>query len=167
MSVLIIWKRDHPTAVGEKVLKQPQTPGGTHTHKGTCVQTYFEQVFFMNLLSLFDHCKNVKITQRKITAAAVLSEEYNLQSYVQPYKRFRTRSEDKSEDNISRMLNLVVKSSSADTACAAFSKLFSCVCGPSTGIPRTPHPSELSPYYPLSPGAVGSIAHPLGWLMPQ
>lgn len=37
----------------------------------------------------------------------------------------------------------------------------------SAGIPRTPHPSELSPYYPLSPGAVGSIAHPLSWLMPQ
>uniref|UniRef100_A0A8C2XC97 Transcription factor 7 like 1 n=1 Tax=Cyclopterus lumpus TaxID=8103 RepID=A0A8C2XC97_CYCLU len=36
-----------------------------------------------------------------------------------------------------------------------------------TGIPRTPHPSELSPYYPLSPGAVGSIAHPLGWFMQQ
>lgn len=38
---------------------------------------------------------------------------------------------------------------------------------PPAGIPRTPHPSELSPYYPLSPGAVGSIAHPLGWFMPQ
>ncbi|XP_062855419.1 transcription factor 7-like 1-B [Trichomycterus rosablanca] len=36
-----------------------------------------------------------------------------------------------------------------------------------TGIPRTPHPSELSPYYPLSPGAVGQIPHPLGWLVPQ
>ncbi|XP_058869539.1 transcription factor 7-like 1-A isoform X4 [Acipenser ruthenus] len=35
------------------------------------------------------------------------------------------------------------------------------------GIPRTPHPSELSPYYPLSPGAVGQIPHPLGWLVPQ
>ncbi|CDQ69495.1 unnamed protein product [Oncorhynchus mykiss] len=34
-------------------------------------------------------------------------------------------------------------------------------------IPRTPHPSELSPYYPLSPGAVGQIPHPLGWLVPQ
>lgn len=41
------------------------------------------------------------------------------------------------------------------------------VCGLLAGIPRTPHPSELSPYYPLSPGAVGSIAHPLGWFMPQ
>ncbi|XP_032099387.1 transcription factor 7-like 1 [Sapajus apella] len=38
---------------------------------------------------------------------------------------------------------------------------------PKTGIPRPPHPSELSPYYPLSPGAVGQIAHPLGWLVPQ
>uniref|UniRef100_A0A8C2A7Y5 Transcription factor 7 like 1a n=1 Tax=Cyprinus carpio TaxID=7962 RepID=A0A8C2A7Y5_CYPCA len=37
----------------------------------------------------------------------------------------------------------------------------------SSGIPRTPHPSELSPYYPLSPGAVGQIPHPLGWLVPQ
>ncbi|KAF0885719.1 TF7L1 factor, partial [Crocuta crocuta] len=35
------------------------------------------------------------------------------------------------------------------------------------GIPRPPHPSELSPYYPLSPGAVGQIPHPLGWLVPQ
>uniref|UniRef100_A0A8C5LJF7 Transcription factor 7 like 1 (T cell specific, HMG box) n=1 Tax=Jaculus jaculus TaxID=51337 RepID=A0A8C5LJF7_JACJA len=33
---------------------------------------------------------------------------------------------------------------------------------PKTGIPRPPHPSELSPYYPLSPGAVGQIPHPLG-----
>ncbi|XP_061907205.1 transcription factor 7-like 1-A isoform X1 [Entelurus aequoreus] len=41
------------------------------------------------------------------------------------------------------------------------------ILDPKTGIPRTPHPSELSPYYPLSPSAVGSIAHPLGWLMPQ
>ncbi|XP_022053431.1 transcription factor 7-like 1-B isoform X3 [Amphiprion ocellaris] len=41
------------------------------------------------------------------------------------------------------------------------------ILDPKTGIPRTPHPSELSPYYPLSPGAVGSIAHPLSWLMPQ
>uniref|UniRef100_A0A8D3DBS0 Transcription factor 7 like 1b n=1 Tax=Scophthalmus maximus TaxID=52904 RepID=A0A8D3DBS0_SCOMX len=41
------------------------------------------------------------------------------------------------------------------------------ILDPKTGIPRTPHPSELSPYYPLSPGAVGSIAHPLGWLMQQ
>ncbi|XP_078522864.1 transcription factor 7-like 1 [Lissotriton helveticus] len=38
---------------------------------------------------------------------------------------------------------------------------------PKTGIPRPPHPSELSPCYPLSPGAVGQIPHPLGWLMPQ
>ncbi|CAH2274989.1 transcription factor 7-like 1 [Pelobates cultripes] len=38
---------------------------------------------------------------------------------------------------------------------------------PKTGIPRPPHPSELSPYYPLSPGAMGQIHHPLGWLMPQ
>ncbi|KAI5094670.1 transcription factor 7-like 1-B, partial [Silurus meridionalis] len=38
---------------------------------------------------------------------------------------------------------------------------------PKTGIPRTPHPSELSPYYPLSPGTVGQIPHPLGWLVPQ
>ncbi|XP_030623553.1 transcription factor 7-like 1-A isoform X2 [Chanos chanos] len=41
------------------------------------------------------------------------------------------------------------------------------ILDPKTGIPRTPHPSELSPYYPLSPGAVGQIAHPLSWLMPQ
>uniref|UniRef100_A0A8C9ZDY3 Transcription factor 7 like 1 n=1 Tax=Sander lucioperca TaxID=283035 RepID=A0A8C9ZDY3_SANLU len=41
------------------------------------------------------------------------------------------------------------------------------ILDPKTGIPRTPHPSELSPYYPLSPGAVGSIAHPLGWFMQQ
>uniref|UniRef100_A0A8C5MRD7 Transcription factor 7 like 1 n=1 Tax=Leptobrachium leishanense TaxID=445787 RepID=A0A8C5MRD7_9ANUR len=38
---------------------------------------------------------------------------------------------------------------------------------PKTGIPRPPHPSELSPYYPLSPGAMGQLHHPLGWLMPQ
>ncbi|NXC21061.1 TF7L1 factor, partial [Corythaeola cristata] len=38
---------------------------------------------------------------------------------------------------------------------------------PSAGIPRPPHPSELPPYYPLSPGAVGQIPHPLGWLVPQ
>ena len=37
----------------------------------------------------------------------------------------------------------------------------------SPGVPRTPHPAELSPYYPLSPGAVGQIHHPLGWLVPQ
>ncbi|KAJ8286769.1 hypothetical protein GJAV_G00043090 [Gymnothorax javanicus] len=41
------------------------------------------------------------------------------------------------------------------------------ILDPKTGIPRMPHPSELSPYYPLSPGAVGQIPHPLGWLMPQ
>ncbi|MBN3310135.1 T7L1A factor, partial [Amia calva] len=41
------------------------------------------------------------------------------------------------------------------------------ILDPKTGIPRTPHPSELSPYYPLSPGAVGQIPHPLGWLVPQ
>ncbi|KAG9353996.1 hypothetical protein JZ751_012120 [Albula glossodonta] len=41
------------------------------------------------------------------------------------------------------------------------------ILDPKTGIPRTPHPSELSPYYPLSPGAVGQIAHPLSWLVPQ
>uniref|UniRef100_A0A8B9ZD81 Transcription factor 7 like 1 n=1 Tax=Anas platyrhynchos TaxID=8839 RepID=A0A8B9ZD81_ANAPL len=38
---------------------------------------------------------------------------------------------------------------------------------PKTGIPRPPHPPELPPYYPLSPGAVGQIPHPLGWLVPQ
>lgn len=38
---------------------------------------------------------------------------------------------------------------------------------PLLGIPRPPHPSELSPYYPLSPGAIGQIPHPLGWLVPQ
>ncbi|XP_032889763.1 transcription factor 7-like 2 isoform X14 [Amblyraja radiata] len=38
---------------------------------------------------------------------------------------------------------------------------------PKTGIPRPPHPSDISPYYPLSPGAVGQIPHPLGWLVPQ
>ncbi|XP_076846375.1 transcription factor 7-like 1-B [Brachyhypopomus gauderio] len=41
------------------------------------------------------------------------------------------------------------------------------ILDPKTGIPRTPHPPELSPYYPLSPGAVGQIPHPLGWLVPQ
>ncbi|XP_015196702.2 transcription factor 7-like 1-A isoform X3 [Lepisosteus oculatus] len=41
------------------------------------------------------------------------------------------------------------------------------ILDPKTGIPRAPHPSELSPYYPLSPGAVGQIPHPLGWLVPQ
>ncbi|XP_069756016.1 transcription factor 7-like 2 isoform X7 [Narcine bancroftii] len=35
------------------------------------------------------------------------------------------------------------------------------------GIPRPPHPSDISPYYPLSPGTVGQIPHPLGWLVPQ
>nr|XP_033804870.1 transcription factor 7-like 1 isoform X1 [Geotrypetes seraphini] len=44
---------------------------------------------------------------------------------------------------------------------------FSPEIDPKTGIPRPPHPSELSPYYPLSPGAVGQIPHPLGWLVPQ
>ncbi|XP_075419185.1 transcription factor 7-like 1 isoform X2 [Tenrec ecaudatus] len=38
---------------------------------------------------------------------------------------------------------------------------------PKTGIPRPPHPSELSPYYPLSPGPVGQMPHPLGWLVPH
>ncbi|NWZ73140.1 TF7L1 factor, partial [Acrocephalus arundinaceus] len=38
---------------------------------------------------------------------------------------------------------------------------------PKTGIPRPPHPPELPPYYPLSPGAMGHLPHPLGWLMPQ
>ncbi|XP_057214098.1 transcription factor 7-like 2 isoform X15 [Triplophysa rosa] len=38
---------------------------------------------------------------------------------------------------------------------------------PKTGIPRAPHPSEISPYYPLSPGTVGQIPQPLGWLVPQ
>ncbi|XP_077056727.1 transcription factor 7-like 2 isoform X18 [Siphateles boraxobius] len=38
---------------------------------------------------------------------------------------------------------------------------------PKTGIPRHPHPSDISPYYPLSPGTVGQIPHPLGWLVPQ
>lgn len=45
--------------------------------------------------------------------------------------------------------------------------LFLFSMSPPAGIPRTPHPSELSPYYPLSPGAVGSIAHPLSWFMQQ
>ncbi|KAG2462311.1 TF7L2 factor, partial [Polypterus senegalus] len=30
-------------------------------------------------------------------------------------------------------------------------------------IPRPPHPPDISPYYPLSPGTVGQIPHPLGW----
>ncbi|KAK2884711.1 hypothetical protein Q8A73_021185 [Channa argus] len=34
-------------------------------------------------------------------------------------------------------------------------------------IPRPPHPPDISPYYPLSPGTVGQIPHPLGWLVPQ
>uniref|UniRef100_A0A8C5X232 Transcription factor 7 like 1 n=1 Tax=Malurus cyaneus samueli TaxID=2593467 RepID=A0A8C5X232_9PASS len=38
---------------------------------------------------------------------------------------------------------------------------------PKTGIPRPPHAPELPPYYPLSPGAVGQLPHPLGWLVPQ
>ncbi|XP_032137512.1 transcription factor 7-like 2 isoform X5 [Sapajus apella] len=38
---------------------------------------------------------------------------------------------------------------------------------PKTGIPRPPHPPDISPYYPLSPGTVGQIPHPLGWLVPQ
>uniref|UniRef100_A0A8D2PEB4 Transcription factor 7 like 1 n=1 Tax=Zosterops lateralis melanops TaxID=1220523 RepID=A0A8D2PEB4_ZOSLA len=38
---------------------------------------------------------------------------------------------------------------------------------PKTGISRPPHPPELSPYYPLSPGAMGQLPHPLGWLVPQ
>ncbi|XP_077594591.1 transcription factor 7-like 2 isoform X24 [Stigmatopora nigra] len=38
---------------------------------------------------------------------------------------------------------------------------------PKTGIPRPPHPTDISPYYPLSPGTVGQIPHPLGWLVPQ
>ncbi|XP_016159022.1 PREDICTED: transcription factor 7-like 1 [Ficedula albicollis] len=38
---------------------------------------------------------------------------------------------------------------------------------PKTGIPRPPHPPELPSYYPLSPGAVGQLPHPLGWLVPQ
>ncbi|XP_063818657.1 transcription factor 7-like 2 isoform X7 [Pseudophryne corroboree] len=38
---------------------------------------------------------------------------------------------------------------------------------PKTGIPRPPHPPDISPYYPLSPGTVGQIPHPLGWLVPH
>ncbi|CDQ76146.1 unnamed protein product [Oncorhynchus mykiss] len=38
---------------------------------------------------------------------------------------------------------------------------------PDTGLPRTPHPAELSPYYPLSPGGMGHMTHPLGWLPGQ
>ncbi|KAK6316156.1 hypothetical protein J4Q44_G00136800 [Coregonus suidteri] len=36
-----------------------------------------------------------------------------------------------------------------------------------TGLPPTPHPAELSPYYPLSPGGIGHMTHPLGWLQGQ
>ncbi|XP_067114256.1 transcription factor 7-like 1-A [Osmerus mordax] len=35
------------------------------------------------------------------------------------------------------------------------------------GISRTPHPAELSPYYPLSPGSMAQIPHHLGWLQGQ
>ncbi|KAM3873736.1 transcription factor 7-like 1-B [Diretmus argenteus] len=38
---------------------------------------------------------------------------------------------------------------------------------PDTGMSRTPHPAELSPYYPLSPGGMAQIPHPLGWLQGQ
>ncbi|XP_010865138.1 transcription factor 7-like 2 isoform X13 [Esox lucius] len=38
---------------------------------------------------------------------------------------------------------------------------------PKTGIPRPPQHPDISPYYPLSPGTVGQIPHPLGWLVPQ
>ncbi|GAB1302550.1 Transcription factor 7-like 2 [Apodemus speciosus] len=38
---------------------------------------------------------------------------------------------------------------------------------PKTGIPRPPHPPDISPYYPLSPGTVGQIPHPLGWFPPH
>lgn len=41
------------------------------------------------------------------------------------------------------------------------------LCSSSIGIPRPPHPPDISPYYPLSPGTVGQIPHPLGWLVPQ
>ncbi|XP_051897215.1 transcription factor 7-like 1 isoform X2 [Pristis pectinata] len=37
---------------------------------------------------------------------------------------------------------------------------------PKTGLPRVRHPSELTAFYPLSPGAVGQLAHPLGWMVP-
>ncbi|NXF82419.1 T7L1A factor, partial [Sclerurus mexicanus] len=33
--------------------------------------------------------------------------------------------------------------------------------------PRPPPPPELPPYYPLPPGAVGQLPHPLGWLVPH
>ena len=32
------------------------------------------------------------------------------------------------------------------------------------GMSRAPHPAELSPYYPLSPGGMAQMAHPPGWL---
>uniref|UniRef100_A0AAZ3Q7X9 HMG box domain-containing protein n=1 Tax=Oncorhynchus tshawytscha TaxID=74940 RepID=A0AAZ3Q7X9_ONCTS len=38
---------------------------------------------------------------------------------------------------------------------------------PKTGIPRPPQHPDISPYYPLSPGSVGQLPHPLGWLVPQ
>ncbi|CDQ67041.1 unnamed protein product [Oncorhynchus mykiss] len=37
----------------------------------------------------------------------------------------------------------------------------------SPGIPRPPQHPDISPYYPLSPGSVGQLPHPLGWLVPQ
>ncbi|XP_069773628.1 transcription factor 7-like 2 isoform X2 [Narcine bancroftii] len=37
---------------------------------------------------------------------------------------------------------------------------------PKTGLPRVRHPSELTAFYPLSPGTVGQIAHPLSWVVP-
>uniref|UniRef100_A0A674DJ58 Transcription factor 7 like 1a n=1 Tax=Salmo trutta TaxID=8032 RepID=A0A674DJ58_SALTR len=36
-----------------------------------------------------------------------------------------------------------------------------------TGLPPTPHPAELSPYYPLSPGSMEHMTHPLSWLQGQ
>nr|XP_046226405.1 transcription factor 7-like 1-B isoform X3 [Oncorhynchus gorbuscha] len=36
-----------------------------------------------------------------------------------------------------------------------------------TGLPPTPHPAELSPYYPLSPGGMEHMTHPLSWLQGQ
>uniref|UniRef100_A0A4W5RLP2 Transcription factor 7 like 2 n=1 Tax=Hucho hucho TaxID=62062 RepID=A0A4W5RLP2_9TELE len=38
---------------------------------------------------------------------------------------------------------------------------------PKTGIPRPPQHPDISPYYPLSPGSVGQLPHPLGWLVPH
>ncbi|XP_059823807.1 transcription factor 7-like 2 isoform X1 [Hypanus sabinus] len=35
-----------------------------------------------------------------------------------------------------------------------------------SGLPRVRHPSELTAFYPLSPGAAGQLAHPLGWMVP-